>query len=346
MVGKAGQGPLDSDRFFEITTARSAMVCRMNLRQDELTRTVRAPAKLNLYLEVFGPRGDGYHELETLLLPIQLCDWLSFTPVPPPQAGGPGEIRLRVRSVHSPRDSVDAIRIPPPQGPANLVVRALELLRRRSGCPAGACVDLVKRIPTAAGLGGGSSDAAAALWLGNRGWDLGWSAEQLAELAAELGSDVPFFLAPGAAICRGRGERVERLPSVCPLEVVIIKPPAGLHTSAVYRALDAMADGHQDHSFESGQPRLEAVVRALRRGTIRELGRWMGNRLQAAAATLSPWIERVRTTCAQLDFLGHQLSGSGTAYFGVCRHAQHARRLATILRTRQLGLVYVTRSCR
>jgi 4-diphosphocytidyl-2-C-methyl-D-erythritol kinase len=128
--------------------------------------------------------------------------------------------------------------------------------------------------------------------------------------------------------------------------LVIVKPPAGLDTPAVYRALDALTCSGRDRAVDSHRARLDALVRALERGALTELGRWMGNRLQAAAATLSPWIERVRAVCAQLDFLGHQLSGSGTAYFGVCRHAQHARRLASILRTRQLGLVYVTRSCR
>ena len=322
------------------------MVCRMNLRQNESTRTVQAPAKLNLLLEVIGRREDGYHELESLLVPVRLCDSLSFTPRPPLGRGRPGRIDLRMRTVRAPRDSVEVTGIPPPLGAENLVVRALELLRQRSGCAAGAVVDLVKRIPVAAGLGGGSSDAAAALRLGNRGWRLGWNRGRLAALAAELGSDVPFFIGSGAAICRGRGERVEHLPGVFPLDVVIIKPPEGLDTPLVYRRFDTLVEDGKDRYADSSESRLEALVRTLRRGAVTELGQWMGNRLQAAAANLSPWIERVRTACARLDFVGHQLSGSGIAYFGVCRHAQHARRLATILRTRQLGRVYVTRCCR
>ena len=92
--------------------------------------------------------------------------------------------------------------------------------------------------------------------------------------------------------------------------------------------------------------RLQSLLRALRRGTLADLARSLGNRLEAAAASLSPWIAQARAAFARLDFVGHQLSGSGTAYFGICRHAHHARRLATILRSRQLGLVYVTHSCR
>jgi 4-diphosphocytidyl-2-C-methyl-D-erythritol kinase len=227
------------------------------------------------------------------------------------------------------------------------VVRALELLRARSGCEHGARVELVKRIPSGAGLGGGSSDAAAALMVANRTWGIGWSAARLAELAAELGSDVPFFLSPKAAICRGRGERVERLAGTVPLEAVIVKPPVELATSDVYRALDALPSTGDRRMLADRSARcLEALCGVLRRGAWFELGQWMSNRLQAAAATLSPWISRVRAAFGALDFLGHQLSGSGSAYFGVCRHAQHARRLATILRRRQLGLVYVIRSCR
>jgi 4-diphosphocytidyl-2-C-methyl-D-erythritol kinase len=324
----------------------------MNLRQNEFTRTVQAPAKLNLHLEITGRREDGYHELETLLVPVRLFDSVSLRPLPPLEGGRPGPIDFRVRAVGNvpswmEPNLTDATDFDPPRGSQNLVVRALESLRRRSGCTAGAHVELVKRIPAAAGLGGGSSDAAAALRLGNRGWRLGWSSDRLATLAAELGSDVPFFLGSGAAICRGRGEQVERLPGLHPLDVVIVKPPAGLETPLVYRAFDALAENDEQPGFAtSGQSRLNALVGALRQGTTKDLGQWMSNRLQSAAASLLPWIERVRSACAQLDFVGHQLTGSGTAYFGVCRHAQHARRLATLLRTRQLGLVYVTRSCR
>jgi 4-diphosphocytidyl-2-C-methyl-D-erythritol kinase len=317
----------------------------MNLRQNESKQTVQAPAKLNLFLEVFGRREDGFHELETLLIPVRLYDSLSFESTPS-ERSRPGDIIFRMRSRDSwpgMMDSPDSI----PSDSSNLVVRTLELFRERSGCERGARVDLVKRIPNAAGLGGGSSDAAAALRIANRCWRIGWAPERLADLAAELGSDVPFFLAPGAAICRDRGERVERLAGTVPLNFVILKPLEGLRTPDVYRAWDALqARVDRQQLVARSQRCLNALSSALRRGALVELGQWMGNRLQAAAAALSPWIDRVSAAFAELDFLGHQLSGSGSAYFGVCRHDQHARRLASILSTRRLGLVYVTRSCR
>lgn len=313
----------------------------MYLRKAESRRTVEAPAKLNLILEVLSRRDDGYHELETLMVPVRLYDSLSLEPVPPRKDGRPGPILVHVRGAYPPALNRDGEELPP-SGEDNLVVRALELLRRQSGCQHGARVDLVKRIPLAAGLGGGSSDAAAALRLANRAWGLGYDGARLAALGAEIGSDVPFFLSRCAAICRGRGERVESLPGLRPLHIVILRPRCALSTRDVYRAHDDLPSVTAGH----GADRLGALLRTWRHGNVAEMGQWMSNRLQAAATTLSPWIEQVRAAFARLDFVGHQLAGSGSAYFGVCRHAQHAQRLATILRTRQLGLVYLTRSCR
>jgi 4-diphosphocytidyl-2-C-methyl-D-erythritol kinase len=310
----------------------------MYLRRDDCKRTARAPAKLNLFLEVLGRRDDGFHEVETLMVPVRLGDWLSMTPMPPQPDGAPGSIVLDLR-VCLP------VRPPPrsqviPAGSDNLVVRALELLSQRSGCRWGARIELLKRVPAAAGLGGGSSDAATALRLANQVWRLDWPRERLAELAAELGSDVPFFLAGGAAICRGRGERVERLPPERPLHFIVVQPPDGLSTADVYRAFDALEPtppGDEPERLHYIGP----TIAGLRRRNLD----WVRNALQAAAASLSPWVERMRAAFGRLDFLAHQLSGSGLAYFGICRHARHARRLASILRTWQLGHVYVTRSC-
>ncbi len=307
----------------------------MNLRQNYRQRVVHAPAKINLLLDILGKRADGYHDLATLMVPIRLFDSLSFEPTPvEPGQVAPIEFSLRgcERMSDVPADS------------SNLVVRALAMLRQRSGCELGAKVELVKRIPSAAGLGGGSSDAAAALKIANRAWGLGWDRSKLAALAGELGSDVPFFLEHGAAICRGRGEQVERVTGTIPLDIVIVKPPESLATAEVYRALGQIPVSVRSPADHAEQ-RLVALVAALRRGTINQIGRWMGNTLQGAATGLSSWIERIRTEFARLDFLGHQLSGSGSAYFGVCRHPQHARRLSAVLTLRQLGQVYVTRSC-
>jgi 4-diphosphocytidyl-2-C-methyl-D-erythritol kinase len=306
----------------------------MDLRGDDFKRSIRAPAKLNLFLDVLGRRGDGFHDLETLMVPVRLADQVSLTPTL-----SSGEIYLDVRTAwpicsSNPMPVVST-------GSDNLVVKSLKLFQERSGCQLGARVELVKRIPLAAGLGGGSSDAAAALRLANRAWRVNWAHDRLNELAAELGSDVPFFLSHGAAICRGRGERVERLPPLPPLYFVIVKPSVALGAGDVYNALDSIAE--QKPSLARGQ--LNRLIANLYLRGWHDLGMWMHNRLQAAASLLSPCVEKLRRVFAEFDFVAHQLTGSGSAYFGVCRHASHARRLASILRTRQLGLVYATRSC-
>jgi 4-diphosphocytidyl-2-C-methyl-D-erythritol kinase len=215
-------------------------------------------------------------------------------------------------------------------------MRAVDLVKRRAGVRRGAALYLVKRIPAVAGLGGGSSDAAAAMVAANEGWRLDRSREELIEWAAELGSDVPFFLVGGPAICRGRGERVLPVSGLGALHFVMVRPPEGLATAAVYKACrPAKNPGNA-----------EPLIEALQQGDWKRAGRQMRNRLQPAAEELSPWIERLRKAFSRLDFLGHGMSGSGTSYFGLCRHARHARRCARRLETSGLGVVFAVRSCR
>jgi len=306
-----------------------------HIQRPVVDHVFQAPAKLNLFFEVLAKRSDGYHEIETLMCPITLCDTLYF------QEEENEQVELeceRVRGsagsggVAAEQAAADQL----PEGCENLVVRAVELLRQRAGERRGARLRLVKRIPIAAGLGGGSSDAAAALRAANEGWDLGFSLDELAALAAELGSDVPFFLAGGAAVCRGRGERVEPVSECGTLDFVVVRPPAGLSTAVVYAAC---RPGRRPRS-------VAPLLEALSRGDKRQVGRLLFNRLQPAAERLSPWIARLRTVLAKEDCLGHGMSGSGTSYFGLCRHARHARRVARRLQANGVGSVFAVRSCR
>ena len=174
----------------------------MRIHRSAVDLVIQAPAKLNLFFEVLAKRTDGYHEIETLMCPIDLFDTLHF------QEDPNGQLELRCRRVFGAGGPRGRGLHEVPDGPENLVLRAVDLVRRRAGVRRGARLLLVKRIPAAAGLGGGSSDAAAALVAANVGWQLGRSRDELAHWAAELGSDVPFFLVGGPAVCRGRGERV------------------------------------------------------------------------------------------------------------------------------------------
>ncbi|HZZ71468.1 MAG TPA: 4-(cytidine 5'-diphospho)-2-C-methyl-D-erythritol kinase [Pirellulales bacterium] len=287
-----------------------------------------APAKLNLFFEILARRADGYHEIETLMLPLNLGDVLEF------RATAAGPLRLQCEWAYQAAHCQDAPFEPLPSDGRNLVVRALELLRVRAGVECGAELRLLKRVPAAAGLGGGSSDAAAALIVANQAWNLGWPLVRLAEVAAAVGSDVPFFLVRGPALCRGRGEAVEPLGRIGALTAVIVKPPDGLSTPAVYQACRPAVE-----------PRLVTpLVSALRRGAWARCGRLLHNQLESAAAQLSPWPARLRSEFDRTDCLGHQLSGSGTSYFGLCRNPAQARTIAARLRARRLGQVFIAQS--
>src|SRR5262245_1234011 len=195
--------------------------------------TIDAPAKVNLTLEVLRRRPDGFHDLRTVMQAITLADRLSV----------------------SPSDSDDlslACSVADLVGPQNLAWRAADLLRRGTGTRAGVRLRLEKRIPVAAGLGGGSSDAASALLALNALWRLGLSRADLRDLGARLGSDVPFFLGESAcALAEGRGERLTPLPALPPRSVVLARVPVAVSTAAVYGAFPPgrWADGRRTEAW-------------------------------------------------------------------------------------------------
>jgi len=301
----------------------------MHLHRSGLDVVVQAPAKLNLFFEVLGRRDDGYHDIETLVTPIGFYDTLCF------RNRDDGQVRLTCQRTYGAWSAGSGWLDGLPDGPENLVFRAVESLRRRAGVRRGASLRLVKHIPTAAGLGGGSSDAAAALLAASVGWNLGWSREELAELGAELGSDVPLFFAPGPAVCRGRGERVQSIRGPQGLHFVVVRPPVGLSTAAVYRACQP----------PQGPRSVQPLLEALGKGDLRGIGRLLFNRLESAAESLSPWIGRIREAMEGADCLGHQMTGSGTCYFGLCRHARHARRVARRLHASGVGIAFAVQGC-
>lgn len=279
---------------------------------------VLAPAKLNLFLEILGRRPDGYHEIESLMVAVDLYDTLTIADDPS------GKITLRCDDPTL------------PTGRDNLVVKAAERVREEFGCPRGAAIELRKAIPAQAGLAGGSSDAAATLAALDRLWDLRMLPGQWDALAGQIGSDVAFFRQAPAAVCRGRGERVESVPLTRSLHFVLVVPPVGLSTAAVYRHLTP-----PERPWPIGP-----VVEALASGEPGALGRSLFNRLQPVAETLAPALQRVRDALASLSpsLDGHLMSGSGSAYFGLCRDQDAAHAAAKTLETLGLGRVRVV-SC-
>ena len=299
-----------------------------------ITRTahglvVRAPAKVNLFLEVLSKRPDGYHDLATLMVAVSLYDTLEFNEDRSPAFG----LDLALQPSGAGED-----RPPLPPGPDNLVWRAAELLRQHTGTLGGARVRLHKRIPLAAGLAGGSTDAAATLLGLNALWRLGLSRAELAALGSRLGSDVPFFFAAPAAWCTGRGEIVTPLRLSRPLWLVLACPPAGLSTAAVFKAL-ALPATPVDGS---------GMCAALERGDTEAVGGGLFNRLQPIAEWLCPAIAAAARLLADRGAAGHLMSGSGTTLFALCRDPAEAARVAAELSTSARGpvsRVYVVRSC-
>lgn len=267
---------------------------------------VAAPAKLNLFLEIIRKRPDGYHDLESLMVAIDLFDTLEMRAAPGP--------------------AIELVCDPPglPTGPDNLVVKAAEALRKHAGSNRlGASIRLTKRIPAQAGLGGGSSDAALALLALNEIWKLGMTQRELGGIASAIGSDVAFFLNPPAAWCTGRGEQAAPAAAGRAIDFVLACPTIGLATASVYPRLNV------PEKPVSG----DAIRAAAAAGDPEALGRALFNRLEEPAFALAPGVELIRRRLGTMAPCGALMSGSGSAVFAVCRDQNEAAAAAERFRT-------------
>ena len=267
---------------------------------------VRARAKVNLGLEVLGRRADGYHELRSVMWAIELADRVTL------EAGGE-DISLECAAPDVPQTS------------DNLAWRAAELVRREAGTATGLRIRIEKRIPVAAGLGGGSTDAAAVLaafgCLQNR--RLG--ARRLGALAVALGMDVPFFLGRSPALARGRGEEVRPVGASADLSLVLANPGFPLATREVYACLEPRdyGDGRQ----------VGALVTALRRGA-QAVAASVTNGLERAAGRLWPGLTEVKAALLEAGCLAALMSGSGPTVFGIAPSHRAALRIRDALGAR------------
>ncbi len=262
--------------------------------------TAFARAKINLILDVLGKRPDGYHEVEMVMQSIELHDRLEFSP-------GSGGISLSVEG--------DV-----PSDESNLAYRAAELIRSHGNIREGVNIRLVKAIPVAAGLGGGSADAAVTLAVLNKIWGTGLSVSELMQLGEQLGSDVPFCLLGGTALARGRGEQLERLPSCPRLGLVLIKPPFGVSTAAVYRAFTP--------GSVAKMPDNRAMVKAIREGNITGIVNNLANALEPVTFKMHPEAARIKEKLMKAGALGTLMSGSGPTVFGLTRDLESAQAVA------------------
>ena len=276
--------------------------------------TVRVPAKLNLQLAVGPPSGDGYHDLVTVFHAVSLFDEVTVV-----SAGQDGIVVTGEGADRVPADG------------DNLALRAVAALRAAmtgaAADRAGVHVTIAKRIPVAAGLAGGSADAAAALVACNELWRAGLSQAQLVEVAARVGSDVAFALLGGTAVGRGRGERLSpALAPATPYHWVLAFADGHLSTPEVYATLDRL------RAAEAAEPDLDAaLMSALRSGDARLLGRALSNDLQQAAVTLFPALRKTLAAGLELGALGALVAGSGPTCVFLAASANRALDLAVSL---------------
>jgi 4-diphosphocytidyl-2-C-methyl-D-erythritol kinase len=301
------------------------------------TVTVRVPAKVNLQLSVGPPRGDGYHDLVTVFHAVSLFDEVTVRPAERTSVAVTGQ---------------DATSVP--AGRTNLAVRAARALAvasmRRRGKSA-VRIEIRKRIPVAAGLAGGSADAAATLVACNELWRTGLTQPELREVAASVGSDVPFALLGGTAIGQGRGEQLTAALAAGTYHWVLAFASGGLSTPEVYATCDRLraAADRRDRTGQPGQagpgrpapaeaageahlPRLSTeLMAALRSGDPAAVGPLLSNDLQPAAVSLRPDLRRALNAGREHGALGAVVSGSGPTCAFLAADARRARELAVAL---------------
>jgi 4-diphosphocytidyl-2-C-methyl-D-erythritol kinase len=276
--------------------------------------TRSAPAKVNLSLLVGPARPSGYHEIFTVFVPVDVYDVISFALEAKPGPGGPGELHVKAHAI---------------EAEANIVAHALRALERHSGWVFTGRVTIDKGIPLAAGMGGGSTDAATALQVGAQvlreagGPVLG--DEELHRLARGLGADVPFFLDPRPAIGRGIGDALR--PIVLPeLPLVLVFTDEPLSTARVYREFDVLHPGEDAAAFAARAA--EAEERWSQAQAVEDVARLLRNDLEEVSCGLLPGLCDAKDILVQEGALGALMSGSGPTFYGVCASPEEALALS------------------
>jgi len=278
-----------------------------------LTRTLLAPAKINLTLSLVGRRADGYHLLDSLVFPVALFD----------------EIDVSFEESASPHTAVTSDAVTAPGGAENLAYRAAEALRPHAKASFAVHIDLRKRIPVGSGLGGGSSDAAAVLKFVNRALGSPLDGPGLIAIAAGIGADVPFFIHARPARVRGVGEAVQPLDGAAEMDIVLCSPNTHLSTAQVFAESDRL---------RASKP-LDSLTRHWQDSNIadfvdghRPISELLVNDLEDAAARICPEVRTLKRELLSLGAQGASMTGSGSAVFGVCSDTASAERIATALR--------------
>ena len=262
--------------------------------------SLKALAKINLGLDVVRRREDGYHEVRMIMQTIHLYDRLKITKTKTPGI-----------EIHSNLPFL-------PVNENNLVYKAGQLLMNEFGVKEGVRVDLLKRIPVAAGMAGGSSDAAAMLYGINQLFDLGLSRKQLMKRGVSIGADVPYCLMRGTALAEGIGEKLKQLPPMVKCPVLIAKPQISVSTKFVYQNLKL--DGTTVH------PDIDALIRDIKKKDLCAVTADMGNVLETVTIPNYPVIAEIKKQMIHSGALGAMMSGSGPTVFGLFENERQARK--------------------
>ena len=266
---------------------------------------VKAPAKINLTLDVLGKRSDGYHEVEMIMTTVDLADRIGLEPTMD------GSIRIKSADRFVPDDH------------RNLAYQAAKLLKDTYGINEGVSITLEKKIPVAAGLAGGSSDAAATLKGLNELWNLNLSVDELAEHGAKIGSDVSFCVYGGTALATGRGEQIRELPAPPNCWIVLAKPSIGVSTADVYGGLNIQEVVHPD---------TKSMIQAIKEKNYELMCQSMGNALEQVTLKLHPEVSTIKEQMTKFGADAVLMSGSGPTVFGVVQHESRVNRIYNGLR--------------
>ncbi len=279
---------------------------------------LKALAKINLGLDVTGCREDGYHEVKMIMQTIYLYDRIFLKPTKRP------EIEIKTNLPYLPANE------------NNLAYKAAKILLDELDIKSGIKIEIQKYIPVAAGMAGGSTDAAAVLFGMNKLFKLGLSREALMERGVKLGADVPYCIMRGTALAEGIGEMLTPLPSMPSCTILIAKPPISVSTKQVYERL--VLDEQTKH------PDIDVLVEDLKQKDLSALAGHMGNLLESVTIPQYPVIAKIKQTMLEAGAIGAMMSGSGPTVFGIFQNEEMARAAMKNIRKGQLARqIYITR---
>lgn len=280
---------------------------------------LKALAKINLGLDVLRRKEDGYHEVKMIMQTINLYDQIQIRKIEE------NEIKIRTNLYYLPGNE------------NNLAYKAAKILRDEFKFPGGVSINLKKVIPVAAGMAGGSSDAAAVLFGMNKMYGLKLSMEELMERGVKLGADVPYCIMRGTALAEGIGEKLTRLPAMPKCHILIAKPPINVSTKFVYGNLHANELKPEEH------PPVDAQIEALKEGNLEKLVSNMGNVLERVTVPEYPVINDIKQMMSDCGAMGAMMSGSGPTVFGVFKNYAQAKEAYSKLEKSNLSRqIYLT----